>query len=91
MHGPDDYKTGKKYGERPAMVIPSFIYPELEAFIDTWRQEMKPSHPRLFSRPASGEPDRWAVVGSVGSATMVAWWCVPVPQQIHDFRLLQQS
>lgn len=73
MHGPDDYKTGKKYGERPAMVIPSFIYPELEAFIDTWRQEMKPSHPRLFSRPASGEPDRWAVVGSVGSATMVAW------------------
>jgi hypothetical protein len=55
-HGPDDYKTGKQYGERPPMVIAPFIYPELEAFIDVWRQELRPTTKKLFCKPRTGEP-----------------------------------
>lgn len=36
-HSPTDYKTGKLYGQRPPMVIASFVYPELEAFINDFR------------------------------------------------------
>ena len=36
-HGPGDYKTGKLYGERPPLVLLPFLYPELEAFLSTWR------------------------------------------------------
>ena len=55
-HGADDYKTGKQYGDRPPLVIAPFIYPELEAFIDTWRQELKPTTSRLLCKPRSGKP-----------------------------------
>lgn len=51
-----DYKTGKQYGDRPPMPIAPFVYPELEAFIDTWRQELNPKTNRLFCRPQTGEP-----------------------------------
>eukprot|EP00877_Chromochloris_zofingiensis_P012617 jgi/Chrzof1/7609/Cz02g30040.t1 len=54
-HGPGDYKTGKLYGERPPMVIAPFIYPELEAFISTWRAELQPRHDCLFTT-GSGTP-----------------------------------
>ena len=54
-HGPADYKTGKSYGERPPMVLAPHIYPELQAFLETWRDELKPKHDFLFSRP-NGEP-----------------------------------
>lgn len=54
-HSASDYKTGKSYGERPPMVIASFIYPELEAFITTWRAELKPQHDYLFTRQ-NGQP-----------------------------------
>ena len=53
-HGPDDYKTGKQYGERPLLVLPSFLYPELEAFLATWRQHLKPQHLGLFCRESDG-------------------------------------
>jgi hypothetical protein len=42
-------------GERPPLVISPHIYPELEAWIGTWRQEMGPQHNYLFSRP-NGQP-----------------------------------
>jgi hypothetical protein len=54
-HGPDDYKTGKVYGERPPLVISPDIYPELEAWIDTWRGAMAPQHDFLFTRQ-NGQP-----------------------------------
>lgn len=54
-HGPGDYKTGRSYGERPPLVLNSRIYPELEAFITTWRSELSPLHGRLFTQ-ANGQP-----------------------------------
>lgn len=54
-HGAGDYKTGRSYGERPPLVIAPHVYPELEAWMDTWRAELAPTHNFLFSRSA---PDR---------------------------------
>jgi hypothetical protein len=53
-HGAADYKTGKQYGDRPPLVLAPFIYPELEAFIGTWRAELAPATPRLFVKPGTG-------------------------------------
>ncbi|KDO21811.1 hypothetical protein SPRG_12628 [Saprolegnia parasitica CBS 223.65] len=49
-HGPDDYKTGKAYGERPPLVIPDHIVPYLNEFLTTWRKELNPvdGHNFLF-------------------------------------------
>jgi hypothetical protein len=38
------------------MVIAPFIYPELEAFIDIWRQELNPAGHHLFCQFKSGGP-----------------------------------
>lgn len=54
-HAAADYKTGKQYGDRPPLLIAPFIYPELEAFIGTWRQELAPKTSMLFCKPRSGE------------------------------------
>ncbi|OQR93804.1 hypothetical protein ACHHYP_02271 [Achlya hypogyna] len=47
-HGPDDYKTGKAYGERPPLVIPDHIVPYLNEFLTTWRQELNPTDNHNF-------------------------------------------
>ena len=49
-HGPGDYKTGRSYGERPPLIIAPRIYPELEAFMNTWRQHLQPQHNMLFTQ-----------------------------------------
>jgi hypothetical protein len=55
-HGPKDYKTGKSYGERPPLVLNPSVYPELEAYVNTWRQELaSPGHTFLFTQ-ANGNP-----------------------------------
>ncbi|KAF0719571.1 Aste57867_940 [Aphanomyces stellatus] len=56
-HGPDDYKTGKAYGERPPLVIPDHIVPYLTEFLSTWREELKPqnNHSFLFCN-TKGDP-----------------------------------
>ena len=57
-HGPDDYKTGGAYGERPALVIDSRVYPALESWLATHRAALSPTHDFVFSRP-NGAP--WTV------------------------------
>lgn len=54
-HGPGDYKTGRTYGERPALVISPRLYPELEAYMNTWRATMEPTHDLLFCQQ-NGQP-----------------------------------
>jgi hypothetical protein len=54
-HGPDDYKTGRTYGVRPALAISPALYPELEAFLDTWRAHLAPQHDFLFTKK-NGQP-----------------------------------
>ena len=53
-HGPDDYKTGRAYGERPPLVLAPSLYPELGAFLDHWRAHLKPSHGLVFSTTTGG-------------------------------------
>ncbi len=48
-HGPGDYKTGKTYGPRPALLLAPHFYPELEAFMHVWRHHLNPQHEYLFS------------------------------------------
>ncbi|KIZ03806.1 hypothetical protein MNEG_4154 [Monoraphidium neglectum] len=55
-HTAADYKTGKLYGQRPPLVIASFLYPELEAYINEFRAELNPSHDFLFTRVLGGGP-----------------------------------
>ncbi|KAI7842588.1 hypothetical protein COHA_003692 [Chlorella ohadii] len=54
-HGPQDYKTGRAYGERPPLTLSPHIYPELEAFMDKWRAALQPRHNLLFTQQ-NGEP-----------------------------------
>ncbi|EFN54907.1 hypothetical protein CHLNCDRAFT_135039 [Chlorella variabilis] len=54
-HGPQDYKTGRAYGERPPLAIAPHIYPELEAYMDKWRACLEPRHNFLFTQ-RNGEP-----------------------------------
>lgn len=51
---PEDYKTGSAYGEQWTL-IPNFIYPELEAWLNVWRAYYKPNHNFVFSN-LNGEP-----------------------------------
>jgi len=50
-HGPDDYKTGGAYGERPSLVIDPRVYPALEAWLSTHRAALDPAHDFCFTRP----------------------------------------
>lgn len=45
---PKDYKTGKTYGTHITQ-IPEIIYPELEEWIEEWRQVFNPQHNFLFT------------------------------------------
>eukprot|EP00051_Salpingoeca_urceolata_P000297 m.33436 g.33436 ORF g.33436 m.33436 type:complete len:616 (-) comp10393_c0_seq1:53-1900(-) len=49
-HGPDDYKTGKVYGERPPMPLLDTITPYLDDFLVTWRPLLQPNHRFLFTK-----------------------------------------
>jgi len=57
-HGPDDYKTGGAYGERPALVIDPRVYPALESWLNVHRSTLSPTHDFVFTRP-NGAP--WSV------------------------------
>jgi hypothetical protein len=47
--------AGKSYGDRPPLVIAPHIYPELDAFLTTWRAELgPPTHGLLFSQKRGG-------------------------------------
>ena len=48
-HGPEDYKTGGNYGERPPMVISPTYYSALEEWITRRRSQLRPSHNFLFT------------------------------------------
>ena len=47
-HGPDDYKTGSTYGQRPLMQLDAALYDTLELFIDEHRPHLNPDHSTLF-------------------------------------------
>lgn len=57
-HGPDDYKTGKSYGDRPPLILPAELTPIFDDFISIWRPVLNPSSGgiHLFVQPRTGHP-----------------------------------
>jgi len=55
-HGPGDYKTGKHYGERPAMQLAEELTPAIDDFVERWRPSLKPSTEVLLVQSKTGKP-----------------------------------
>ena len=55
-HGPNDYKTGKHYGERPAMQLAEGLTPAIDDFIEHWRPALHPSTNMLLVQSRTGNP-----------------------------------
>ena len=55
-HGPGDYKTGKHYGERPAMQLAEELTPAIDDFIERWRPSLKPKTNALLVQSKTGKP-----------------------------------
>jgi hypothetical protein len=54
-HRPEDYKTGKSYGERAPLFISESITADVDLFLGTYRQYLEPEHDFLFTQ-ANGQP-----------------------------------
>ena len=55
-HGPDDYKTGEAYGERPPMQLAPELTPALDEFVEKWRPRLRPITRFLFVQALTGKP-----------------------------------
>lgn len=55
-HAPQDYKTGKTYGERPLLRLPMELTESIDMFWNEWRQCLLPSSGELFVQPRTGNP-----------------------------------
>jgi len=55
-HGPEDYKTGSSYGERPAMQLSPELSPAVDDFIENWRPSLSPTTNFLFVQAKTGNP-----------------------------------
>lgn len=55
-HGPDDYKTGRTYGDRPPLVLPTELTPAIDDFLTHWRPSLQPTTNKLFVQPRTGNP-----------------------------------
>lgn len=61
-HTSEDYKTGKSYGERPALLLSPSLTPEIDDFICRWRPALSLKGddslppPFLFLQPKTGKP-----------------------------------
>lgn len=68
-HGPDDYKTGKIYGDRPPLVLTAELTFAIDDFITHWRPFLSPKSKHLFVQPRSGKPLSEATVYNIVSST----------------------
>jgi hypothetical protein len=56
-HSPNDYKTGKKYGERPPLHLSASLTVAIDHFLERWRPCLQPSHHNyLFVQSRTGQP-----------------------------------
>jgi len=53
-HGPDDYKTGKTYGNRPPLMLPPVLTEAIDEFILNWRPVLSPKSEHFFVQHRSG-------------------------------------
>lgn len=54
-HGPDDYKTGKTYGDRPPLVLTPELSPAIDDFFERWRPSLDPTGDHFFVQPRTGK------------------------------------
>lgn len=55
-HGPEDYKTGSSYGDRPPLQVSPALTKYIDTFIAEWRCHFKPQGRQLFVQPRTGKP-----------------------------------
>lgn len=55
-HGPEDYKTGRSYGDRPPLVLPSSLTPDIDDWIANYRPALTPTTKKLFVQRGTGAP-----------------------------------
>jgi integrase len=55
-HGPGDYKTGGSYGDRPPLVLPAYLTPSIDDWIEHYRPLLHPSTDALFVQARTGLP-----------------------------------
>lgn len=55
-HAPDDYKTGKTYGERPLLQLSPSLTPAIEGFVSHWRLCLRPQTKHVFVQPRTCNP-----------------------------------
>ena len=53
-HGPDDYKTGSTYGDRPPLVLAEELTPAIDDFLRDWRDCLAPTGEHFFVQPRTG-------------------------------------
>ncbi len=54
-HGPDDYKTGKTYGNRPPLVLARELTGGIDDFLARWRPCLKPLGDHFFVQSRTGK------------------------------------
>jgi hypothetical protein len=55
-HSSDDYKTGKAYGDRPALQLAQDLTPWVDEFLERWRPHLSPISNKLFAQGKTGKP-----------------------------------
>jgi len=55
-HGPEDYKTGKTYGDRPPLLLFPELGPAIDDFLERWRPCLMPKTDHVFVQPRTGNP-----------------------------------
>ena len=55
-HGPDDYKTGTSYGDRPPLRVADALTEHIDLFVGEWRQHLSPLGEHLFAQTRTGKP-----------------------------------
>lgn len=54
-HSPNDYKTGKTYGERPSLQLHG-LTDDIDLFLERWRPKLQPSTDRVFVQQRTCKP-----------------------------------
>lgn len=53
-HGPEHYKTGSTYGDRPPLVMAQELTPAIDDFLERWRPCLNPTGNHFFVQPRTG-------------------------------------
>lgn len=72
-HGPDDYKTGSSYGDRPPLRVSTALTDHIDLFVGEWRQHLSPRGGHLFAQARTGKPFTSDTMYSIVARACFAW------------------